>query len=429
MKLNIFNKNLVLIPGSGVKYQDNSIASIVNPGINLNGRFSSQQISSAISNTLGINFEITENCNLDCYYCAFGKLYNNYGNRKGESLDINKAVLLLDFLHDKISTNSSLNKNKPLYIGFYGGEPTLRMDLIMKIISHVETKWRDEHKIIFSMTTNGLLLKKHFEYLRKKDFRIMISLDGNRKHNSYRVDHNGNESFERILSNIQFIQKNHPKFYEENITFNSVIHDKNNTIDVEQFFYETLHKKTRFSPVSISGAEDCNNDDFTKLIKEKKSDKSLSDCYQSLRVITGSFYKHYSDLLAPNRFKQNNIPTATCIPFSRRIHLTVDGLIFPCEKIGRDYSLGKVTQHGVELDPNYATKRINQLLDKQVPKCKVCSLKLNCKQCIFRFARDGNQFDCPDFTLNPTNHFNKILDKFSEEPELVKTLIEEYNEL
>jgi uncharacterized protein len=45
-------------------------------------------------------FEVTENCNLKCSYCCYGKHYNveNNENRKTNDLDFNNAKLLIDYV-------------------------------------------------------------------------------------------------------------------------------------------------------------------------------------------------------------------------------------------------------------------------------------------------------------------------------------------
>ena len=97
------------------------------------------------------------------------------------------------------------------YVSFYGGEPLLNINLIKSVVElfeHLECKRR----FVFSMTTNGILLKKHIKYLINKDFHLIISLDGNRKSNSYRIDKYGNESFENVYNVAKFIYKEYPNF-------------------------------------------------------------------------------------------------------------------------------------------------------------------------------------------------------------------------
>ena len=56
------------------------------------------------------------------------------------------------------------------------------------------------------MTTNGWLLDKYQDYLVEKDFRLLISLDGDRFENSYRVSAGGKQTHEKVLQNIFYYE-------------------------------------------------------------------------------------------------------------------------------------------------------------------------------------------------------------------------------
>ena len=51
------------------------------------------------------------------------------------------------------------------------------------------------------MTTNAMLLDKYMSYLEKHKVNLLISLDGNQVHNSYRIDKQGNPSFNKVFHN------------------------------------------------------------------------------------------------------------------------------------------------------------------------------------------------------------------------------------
>ena len=46
------------------------------------------------------------------------------------------------------------------------------------------------------MTTNGILLNKHMDFLKEKDIRLSISLDGGKVNNSYRITKTKKNSFD-----------------------------------------------------------------------------------------------------------------------------------------------------------------------------------------------------------------------------------------
>ena len=82
------------------------------------------------------------------------------------------------------------------------------------------------------------------------------------------------------------------------------------------------------------------------------------------------------------------------MPFSKRLFVSNDGSILPCEKVCRDKPLGKVKNGQVDLDIEKVASRFNNAIAKIAPVCKNCYLQLNCKQCLFMH----NGHSCKNFT-------------------------------
>jgi len=64
------------------------------------GRVNKENINHYLANSHQICFEVTDSCNLNCYYCAYGKLYNGYLKREGKDLEILKGKKILDFFSE-----------------------------------------------------------------------------------------------------------------------------------------------------------------------------------------------------------------------------------------------------------------------------------------------------------------------------------------
>ena len=47
------------------------------------------------------------------------------------------------------------------------------------------------------------------------------------------------------------------------------------------------------------------------------------------------------------------LPTGTCLPFSKKIFISVTGKIYPCERIGNEINFGSVTRNGINI--NYSS--------------------------------------------------------------------------
>jgi len=92
----------------------------------------------------------------------------------------------------------------------------------------------------FNITTNGILLDKHIEFLVNNNFTIKISLDGDFINNGYRITKNGENSFDKVFQNIKYIQKKFSDFFNTNVHFNSVLHNKNSAKEIHTFFLQTF---------------------------------------------------------------------------------------------------------------------------------------------------------------------------------------------
>ena len=106
-------------------------------------------------------------------------------------------------------------------ISFFGGEPTLNMDLIIKVVNYCKAK-SDKNK--FSITTNGTTLSKKLcslvstevvdddillcEWLDRKNFSMIISIDGDAEsHDKYRITTSGKGSHSMVMDSISVIKQ------------------------------------------------------------------------------------------------------------------------------------------------------------------------------------------------------------------------------
>ena len=72
------------------------------------------------------------------------------------------------------------------------------------------------------------------------------------------------------------------------------------------------------------------------------------DLLRLIDRLTDNVYYQYNSLLKKNA--SIIFPTGTCLPFQKKIFLTVNGDILPCERIDQKYILGHVTSEKVDLD-------------------------------------------------------------------------------
>ena len=144
---------------------------------------------------------VAHTCNLNCEYCfaSQGK-YN--GDRAVMSFEVGKRAL--DFLVE----NSGSRRN--LEVDFFGGEPLMNFDVVKQLVSYARSIEKEKNKNFrFTLTTNGVLIDDDvIEFANKEMSNVVLSLDGRKEvHDRYRVDYNGNGSWEKIVPKFQKLVK------------------------------------------------------------------------------------------------------------------------------------------------------------------------------------------------------------------------------
>lgn len=139
-----------------------------------------------------ISLFVTQNCNLRCRYC----LTRRTGHIVNKNMSLDVAQSSIDLL---LRESNDLDE---VIVGFYGGEPMLRFDLIRRIIDYARPRAeRAGKKIIFSATTNGTSLTDDMvDYLADHQVSLLWSIDGDRdKHDTNRIFPDGSGSFDRLM--------------------------------------------------------------------------------------------------------------------------------------------------------------------------------------------------------------------------------------
>lgn len=367
--------------------------------MNNTDRITSETIRYNLTNLSQVTFEVTDDCNLQCKYCGYGDMYCGYDKRESKYLDFNSIKPLLDYLID-IWKNSMPDSSAPItYVSFYGGEPLLNVPFIKQVIEYIEASELNR-KILYSLTTNAVLLERYMDYLVQKDFHILISLDGNEDNHSYRVDKSGNNSFYRVTNNIQKLRDTYPKFFKTNVNFNSVLHNRNSVESIHEYITTEFGKIPSISELNNSGIRPEKKEEFDRTYRNKSESLRESENYAKLsqelfmnepnthelllylHKYSGNVYRDYIDLFLDPE-KVYCTPSGTCTPFSKKMFITVNGKILQCERIDHCFALGNVSATGLELDLNRIACVFNNYLDKIQSKCSICYRKRSCIQCLY----------------------------------------------
>lgn len=384
-------------------------------------RFTPSDIDLSLSNAKQICFELTQKCNLKCTYCCYGDMYKNERDNHTCDMKLDTAFILIDTLCHEHSLNKDSYINKKIKLGFYGGEPLLKYNHIESIVAYAEEKAQKLENIQFEyiMTTNGIYLKKYIDFFIKYNFLIMVSLDGNYNHSSYRISSDGHNVFDIVFNNLNYIKHEYPTFFQNNITFNSVIHNMNSSEDVVYFFKHKFNKIPQLSEISPMLIRKDKKDIYNNMHKHitldyeyLKDDISLEEYItadKKIKNIPHFFYNllnininEWADLFYEH--KDSSFPFNVCLPFKNKIFLSADGKLHLCEHIGYRYSYGHIDVnskniiYNKEAVANFYTKKISRILTQ----CKKCSNALSCDICIFQ-----NRLICK--AINKEQFINELI--------------------
>lgn len=140
-------------------------------------------------------------CNLRCTYCFYKDVSLNRNEESYGVMDINTAHTLIDK-----ALNSEYEK---INFCFQGGEPLMAGSAYFKDFTEYVDKNNKGKTVNYALQTNLTLLNNEFvEVFKKNHFLIGVSLDGFMdNHDYFRKDINDNGSYEKIMDNIKWLER------------------------------------------------------------------------------------------------------------------------------------------------------------------------------------------------------------------------------
>ena len=141
----------------------------------------------------------TLNCNFNCWYC--------YEDRSKGLMNKEIVNATIKFIENTVKKKSSF------FLDWYGGEPLLCYEKIMKPISEKTKEFCELNNVFLEsqITTNGYLLnEKMLSLFRDINMQsIQITLNGPKEiHNRVRYQKNTTDSYDKIVNNIVLLAEN-----------------------------------------------------------------------------------------------------------------------------------------------------------------------------------------------------------------------------
>ena len=293
------------------------------------------------------SFNLTRSCNLACSYPCFTN-----GCIVGDmSWEIAKKSV--DFLFKNADNKNSVE------IGFWGGEPLLKWELLKKIVLYAkDVSQKTAIPVNFGGTTNGTLLTpEKFDFLDEHKIFFLVSIDGTQdSHDFYRKFVNGQGSHAIIMNNMTEVLKKWP-FYRPRMSLSA--NNVHRFYDDVKYLVDFGFKYIIFSPVYESGW----TDEKWNIFEEQG--------YKVIDFIVGKGIEieHFKSYMGTDNSKW------PCGAGRNYIGIDIDGAMYPCHRFCKFDSIlpwqeNKVCighiDHGIT-NPNFMENFIN--FD---PQCGAC---------------------------------------------------------
>lgn len=344
------------------------------------------------------NINLTNQCNLRCYYC--------FTEHNPKNLSFQTMKDIVDFAYNQWIEKDKLEDT--LNFTFFGGEPLLRYnDIIVPSVEYIKNKFQennipDKYWPGFSITTNGTLLTEDkLQFFRKNNFSLLLSIDGNKKsQNLNRPKINGEGSFDDIVPII-------PKLLElfPNTTFRSTVTPK--TVDkiIDNYFF----------------AEDQNFNSYFLIPNECEpwTEEEKTMLTYQMGLMTEIIYDSISNKIAPLYFSPlmkaiENILIP--IPFTKSPHrcglgtasvgVSVDGKLSGCQEYSTFIDDEDLFCIGNVYDGIDENKHLN-LLNKYLEKEHIQPINGDCNEnCICYDICNRNVCPSKNYTLHQDMNIN-----------------------
>ncbi|MBQ1432282.1 MAG: thioether cross-link-forming SCIFF peptide maturase [Ruminococcus sp.] len=311
---------------------------------------------------------VSHDCNLRCKYC-FASTGDYDVGRKLMSLDTAKKAI--DMLIEK-----SYGR-KFLEVDFFGGEPSLNFDVVIKTVEYARSKEKEFDKVFrFTTTTNGMhLTDEMIDFINKEMYNVVLSIDGRKEVNDrMRVRIDGTGSYDLIIKNFKRLVDKRPKDKDWYVRGTYTKYNLDFSDDV-MHLYDLGFDQISVEPVMADACEDyaITEADLPRIFKEYEV---LADKIAKIRE-NGKFINFFHFMLDLDQGPCAIKRLRGCGCGNEYVAVTPDGDIYPCHQfVGVDeYKMGNVH------DGSFDNKMKDEFARAHVytkPECKKCWAKFYC---------------------------------------------------
>lgn len=338
-----------------------------------------------------ITLQVTQDCNLRCSYCIYSE-GSNFGQRTHthKSMSLSTAKKALDF-YRKNSSDTEL-----ISIGFYGGEPLLKFDLIKDVVAYAEDIFSGK-EITYSITTNATLLNDEvIDFLLEHKFKVLISIDGPEKvQNKNRRFRDGTGSYRKVMQNVSKMYNKDPDRLGK-VTLSMVIDPAQDYKEITTLFDESVMKNVglTYSFVEEDAQTLFPSQEYVAEYNYAMFLAFVSHFRDTDKTFPSKLVEHDITMYKEGikRFKTSILPLASapsgpCVPGKTKLFVSCTGDLYPCERVNENNCM-KIGS----LDDGYDFDNIRTILNVgkiNGDRCKTCWAFSLCTVCVKRADDNG----------------------------------------
>lgn len=262
-------------------------------------------------------------------------------------------------------------KANKINIRFFGGEPLINWEIVVKSVEYIKTIKPDKLDINYVINTNGTLLDhEKCRFLSENNVYIALSLDGiQQDHDTYRTYLDGRGSFSIIDKNLKYLADNNCRFNITTVCTDKNLPNLNKFID----YLSDKQKELNYEiPICFNFVSITNKKEIDNLSNEQKVALLLDALNYSKEKQIYCFggFTHF----AFQSFLNNNIGTH-CVGSGGEFSVDPDGDIYPCSSV--DIKLGNIEKFEEIFKTDLYKKVYNHRCGK-IKQCKNCEIEGFC---------------------------------------------------
>ncbi len=325
-------------------------------------------LASVASPIKAMCLHVSHDCNLRCKYCFAST--GDFGEGR-KLMDLETAKRAIDFLIEK-----SYGR-KFLEVDFFGGEPSLNFDVVMKTVEYARSREAESGKVFrFTTTTNGMhLTDEMIDFINREMYNVVLSIDGRKEVNDrVRVRVDGTGCYDLITKNFKRLveKRGNDKDWYVRGTYTKYNLDFSEDV---MHLYDLGFEQISVEPVMADASEPyaITEADLPRIFKEYEV---LAEKIAKIRK-SGKFINFFHFMLDLDQGPCAIKRLRGCGCGNEYIAITPDGDIYPCHQfVGvEEYKMGNLYDgsFNMEMKNDFARAHVYTK-----PECKKCWAKFYC---------------------------------------------------